>query len=165
MRKFHETSVDTQLFDLGYRGTQYTFSNSRLGDNETRARLDRVLSCGDWLKRFPKAQVRHISTVTSDQMLLLIDFSVTQTHRSNKSFHFEPMWLRCNDFNDKVQRFWSVASIKSQSLKSKLEVCASQMHDWNKLNFGPVKAKVSKLRNELEKVWQKVRTNATAVEE
>lgn len=57
MKKFREVLEESNLYDLGYKGYQYTFSNRRMGLSETKARLDRALACGDWITNFPKANI------------------------------------------------------------------------------------------------------------
>lgn len=56
MRNFRQVLENSQLFDMGFRGTPFTFSNRRMGTLETKARLDRAMACEDWLKKFPRAQ-------------------------------------------------------------------------------------------------------------
>lgn len=76
MRKFREALYDCQSVRFGFFfGTPYTFSNRRMSSDETRARLDRAMTNGDWLHRFPNAQIKHMVTATSDHNLLTIDFS------------------------------------------------------------------------------------------
>lgn len=91
MRQFREVVEESNLYDLGFQGHQYTFSNRRMGSWETKARLDRAMACGDWIANFPKANVDHINTPTSDHSLLLIDFCVNTYTTKLKSFRFEPM--------------------------------------------------------------------------
>lgn len=82
--------------------------------------------------------------MTSDHQLLLIDFSVYHPGGNNKNFRFEPMWLRCNDFKDKVRSFWSEASTEHNCIKKILGICASKLTDWNKCSVGSVKGNLKK---------------------
>ncbi|CAM8942715.1 unnamed protein product [Rhodiola kirilowii] len=48
MRRFRETMVDCGLYDLGYNGLPFTFSNRRAGSLEMKARLDRAFGNMEW---------------------------------------------------------------------------------------------------------------------
>lgn len=56
---FREALKNTNLFDIGYSGDIFTFSNKKLGRHETQVRLDRVAANYDWKILLPKAAVVH----------------------------------------------------------------------------------------------------------
>lgn len=165
MRNFREALQDCQLHDLGFCGAPYTFSNRRLGSEETKARLDRAMANVDWLSSFPKAQVRHMVTATSDHNLLSINFFGYQYCRSNKLFRFEPMWMRCSNFKDTVSQYWSEVDTEGKSLKSMLSNCAKKIVGRNKSQVGSVGGHLKNLRDKLEVNRQKTRTAETLTEE
>lgn len=161
MRHFREALRDCQLHDLGYVGSPFTFSNRRMGIMETKARLDRALAFEHWMVNFPNFQVRNIATVSSDHMLLLLDFSGNKLHKHSKVFRFEPMWLRCNGFTDTVSTCWTHATMENSSLKNSLATCAAKITEWNKVSVGSVGSKILKLRKELDHIHTQERTNET----
>ena len=58
------------LFDLGYVGQRYTWSNERAGEQRTKLRLDRIVANESWMDIFPFASVHHVSMSISDHCLL-----------------------------------------------------------------------------------------------
>ena len=49
---FREGLDSCQLEDLGYRGYPYTWNNKRLGDANTKMRLDRAVATKPWRDKF-----------------------------------------------------------------------------------------------------------------
>lgn len=83
MRSFREVLKNNNLFDLGFKGSPFRFSNRRMGSHEYKARLEKVLATGSWRDIFPKAKVEHVATMTSDHYL--VDFlDICFTIVSNK---------------------------------------------------------------------------------
>ncbi|KAL9662142.1 hypothetical protein QQ045_026972 [Rhodiola kirilowii] len=60
MRRFREIIGDCALVDLGYKGSQFTFSNRREGDFEAKARLDRAFANEGWRKLLPDHELTFI---------------------------------------------------------------------------------------------------------
>lgn len=52
MNQFRVTLEDCGLYDLGYRGYRYTWSNGQCGMNNIQERLDRALANEDWCPTF-----------------------------------------------------------------------------------------------------------------
>lgn len=100
MKKFREVIEENNLFDLGYQGYPFTYTNKRMAPWETKTRLDRALVSADWLNKFPTARVSHVATSTFDHFLLVIYVSPSYNASMKKSFKFEPMWVRCTDFRN-----------------------------------------------------------------
>lgn len=151
MRKFREVLEENNLFDLGFQGYLFTFSNKRMGLMETKACLDSALISGVWLSKFPYASFTHVATMTSDHYLLIIDYSFNFAVNGMKSFKFEPMWVRSNDLWSRLETFWSSSFSAGQSLNTSLHECAAKISKWNKCSFGGVQKKLGKLRKDLER--------------
>ncbi|KAL9666220.1 hypothetical protein QQ045_000544 [Rhodiola kirilowii] len=60
MENFRRALEECELFDLGFSGYPFTFSNRREGEAEVRARLDRAVATIEWRRAFPRANVQHV---------------------------------------------------------------------------------------------------------
>lgn len=165
MKKFRQTLQDCELYDLGFVGNPFTFSNRRLGSMKTRARLDTAMANGEWLQKFQKAQIEHFQTVTSDHNLLFIDVLACHRFKRTKCFKFIPMWLRCHEFRNKVEHIWTSVSSNEVGLTTKLGICGNKISQWNKESIGSVKEKLNKLKGNLEDLRKQERTVETVLEE
>lgn len=117
------------------------------------------------MKVFAHVQLNHITTVNSDHHLLLLDFSDQNPGNVNKNFRFEPLWLRCADFQEKVAEYWSEATGGEKPMVEILQFCSSKITTWNKNSVGSVTRKVKKLRSDLNEICKQERTLDTVVEE
>ncbi|KAL0449473.1 UNVERIFIED_CONTAM: hypothetical protein Slati_1503700 [Sesamum latifolium] len=59
MRDFRHALDLNGLFDLGFNGDPFTWSNRQEFPNTIRERLDRACADDNWIKLFPNAQVTH----------------------------------------------------------------------------------------------------------
>ena len=72
MRGFHEAINKCHLRDMGYVGSDYTWSR-RLGRRGwIRERLDRALVFTDWAMMFPSVKLFHLSNSTLDHSILVL---------------------------------------------------------------------------------------------
>jgi len=60
------------LFDLGFSGPAYTWSNKRFASTPTFERLDRCLANAEWCSIFPSTTVFHLPMMYSDHVPILI---------------------------------------------------------------------------------------------
>ncbi|XP_023881716.1 uncharacterized protein LOC111994088 [Quercus suber] len=101
MRIFREAINRSQLRDLGYEGSNFTWSR-RLGSRGwIRERLDRALVSTNWATTFPATKVVHVSTSVSDHCILVLkeSCSTRKQRKRSKVWRFESMWLeddKCN---------------------------------------------------------------------
>ncbi|GAA0174134.1 hypothetical protein LIER_41668 [Lithospermum erythrorhizon] len=70
MNNFNQAVKDCGMFDIGFKGYPYTWSNNFIAPFSTRARLDRALAGKDWSSLFPEAELQHGSTYHSDHLPL-----------------------------------------------------------------------------------------------
>ncbi|KAJ1296721.1 hypothetical protein BS78_01G324100 [Paspalum vaginatum] len=117
------------LFDLGFNGPAYTWSNKRFASNPTFERLDRCLVNTEWCKFFSNTDVFHLPIMHSDHAPILTKlFSSTQ--HSPKPFRFENWWILEHDFQDIVKQSWSKSSHRTFS--SKTSYLARDLKVWRK---------------------------------
>ncbi|CAM8962958.1 unnamed protein product [Rhodiola kirilowii] len=149
MRAFRETLIDCGLYDLGYTGNPFTFSNRRAGVMETRARLDRMIANGAWRSIYPNAKVTHISSTSSDHLMVLVDSEVRGRCYQMDQFRFEPMWVRNRNAREVVENAWGKGG-RSGSLMTRLQRCKGALRKWNKEVFGSVTQHIKSVKEELE---------------
>lgn len=92
---FRECVSVCQLYDLGYRGLDWTFDRRVQGGDFSHVRLDRALASLEWCNSFPLASVLHLSAVKSDHSTILLMNSMeshNQCIANARPFHYECMW-------------------------------------------------------------------------
>lgn len=78
---------DCGLFDLGFEGSNVTWSNGRRGQENIQARLDRALANEEFMARFNPIKVSHLAKFGSDHVVLKItleDFRSEQPKKGRK---------------------------------------------------------------------------------
>lgn len=92
MADFRRVLTDCNLYDLGYKGTTWTYDNKQKGINNVRARLDRAVASPEWCRMFGEASVQHICSSRSDHSPLLLRLGKRQEWRPvKKTFRYEEM--------------------------------------------------------------------------
>ena len=102
MRAFREVINKCQLRDLGYVGSDYTWSRRLQSRDWIRERLDRALVSTSWAESFPTVRLFHVATSVSDHCILVLKETSYKRKQSQcpKVWRFESMWLddiRCED--------------------------------------------------------------------
>lgn len=89
------------LFDLGYCGPAYTWSNRRFAANPTYERLDRCLANAAWCRYLPTTAVYHLPILYrySDHAPILAVLQ-SSTCQPKKPFRFENWWLLEQEFHE-----------------------------------------------------------------
>ncbi|KAL8539111.1 hypothetical protein ACS0TY_000919 [Phlomoides rotata] len=72
MDKYRITTSDLGLYDLGYRGYNFTWTNGREGLGNIQSRLDRAWANALWTALFPKYRVFHRPKIKSDHSPLVV---------------------------------------------------------------------------------------------
>ncbi|GAA0175533.1 hypothetical protein LIER_28687 [Lithospermum erythrorhizon] len=72
MNNFSQVVQDCGIFDIGYKGFPFTWSNNFITPFSTRAMLDRALANKEWSRKFPEAEVLYLSTDHLDHLPLLL---------------------------------------------------------------------------------------------
>ncbi|WVZ83726.1 hypothetical protein U9M48_030846 [Paspalum notatum var. saurae] len=85
------------LFDLGFHGPAYTWTNKRFSTHPTFQRLDRCLANSDWIVSFPNTAVYHLPMLYSDHCPILLNID-SKRQLIKKPFRFENWWLEEEDF-------------------------------------------------------------------
>ncbi|CAM8951481.1 unnamed protein product [Rhodiola kirilowii] len=107
MNNFKDCLADCGLSDLGFEGEMFTYSNRRLGEEEVRVRLDRVVVNQAWRTAFPQATVRHAFANSSDHLPIVLSTLNKERGSKRRIVRFEPMWLRHKGFKHVVRKYWN----------------------------------------------------------
>ena len=70
--EFMKVLESCQLQDLGNKGYPFTWNNKRLGEANTKIKLDRVVANKDWIGKFQMSKVIHLSAHASDHLPILL---------------------------------------------------------------------------------------------
>jgi hypothetical protein len=117
------------LFDLGYNGPAYTWTNKRFSSNPTYERLDRCLGNVEWCSAFPNTVVYHLPMMKSDHAPILAMLN-TKVHKYSRSFKFENWWLLEDDYELTAKQSWRKYSRRPFHLKTHYLV--KDLNKWRK---------------------------------
>jgi hypothetical protein len=112
MKNFREVIEDCQLQDLGWSGTAYTWDNQQSGDQNVKARLDRVFANSAFLTRFEPTRVRHIASMEFDHCFVLAELRerLSNGTRGARQFRYENVWQTHLDYDEIFLQHWSRGS-------------------------------------------------------
>ncbi|CAM8920109.1 unnamed protein product [Rhodiola kirilowii] len=165
LRAFRDVLEECGLFDLGWNGNPYTFSNKRTGDREARVRLDRFVANGCWRRMFPLFSVRHSWANASDHCPIVLDLRGEKRKYRQDIFRFEIMWMRHDRYAEKFGEIWQEALKEGRAVSSMLESCGRQFKRWNDEEFGNVKRRIERLKKQIQELQRGSRCVATVEEE
>ncbi|XP_042992297.1 uncharacterized protein LOC122318763 [Carya illinoinensis] len=110
MMRFREALDDGGLFDLGWRGDKYTWSNKHGDDTFTKERLDRAVANLKWKGIFKEAWVEVLAARCSDHkpLLLCLNQEPARVWRGKRLFRYETKWSLEDDCEEVIKRVWQV---------------------------------------------------------
>jgi exonuclease III len=119
------------LFDLGFSGPAYTWTNKRFSSKPTFERLDRCLVNADWCAAFPISNVYNMPIIhtLSDHAAILLSTDGT-LHRVKCSFKFENWWLKEDEFQNYAKNDW--LSTANRSFAARTNHLAGTLKIWCK---------------------------------
>ncbi|WOK97892.1 hypothetical protein Cni_G06600 [Canna indica] len=101
IRAFRSFIVDTNLIDLGYNGSKFTWCNNRKATKESLLDLIYVLL----IRLGCTSMVKHLTRNASDHNPLLLELNPKGSIR-NKLFKFQNFWTSYNESFTIVQDSW-----------------------------------------------------------
>jgi hypothetical protein len=123
------------LMDLPMDGGDATWSNS-----VSWSRLDRFLVSPEWEFSYPGLMQKKLLRVCSDHVPILLVSGCPQSGK--RAFKFENMWLKEEDFVEKVRNWWDSFQFfgaPSFVLAKKLKALKWEIKRWNLEEFGDVR--------------------------
>ncbi|CAM8948289.1 unnamed protein product [Rhodiola kirilowii] len=163
MVQFRTVVEECRLTDLGYKGDRFTYTNKRQGVSEIKCRLDRVLASADWRTLYPDAGVYHLTTFHSDHTPIQLRLQLP-CRRRPRLFRYETMWARDPRFKELLQSLWEGQDGQRDFLE-KLHSIQQPVLEWNNKVFGRVDLKLKLLRDQLQHLRQRPRSNSSIVQE
>ncbi|KAL9686475.1 hypothetical protein QQ045_023935 [Rhodiola kirilowii] len=160
MENFRQVLLDCKLMDLGFKGSQFTYSNKRKGHDEIQSRLDRAVGDELWADKYPNSVIQHLISHHSDHCPLLLNFDGGVVAQE-RPFRFESMWMRDAGLVDIVNNNWNA----SGNMHDKLSHLSHQLKVWNKKSFGKVGFLLKRLKEELVTVRQGRRSQVSCDKE
>ncbi|XP_019251253.1 PREDICTED: uncharacterized protein LOC109230185 [Nicotiana attenuata] len=131
------------LFDLGFKGSIYTWWNGRAEDDCIFKRLDRYLANIEFQQMWPALKITHLPKIGSDHCPILItgDPSVVPIKKTFRFLHF---WIKHPSFHDVVRQNRTVDLaanpfiLFNHKLKKVLSI-------WSKTTYGDIFQKIAGL--------------------
>lgn len=139
------------LFDLGFVGSRFTWTNKRYLIFE---RIDKSFANGSWLDEFPHTSVLHLPRITSDHHPILINLAGNNSRRFFPSFKFESMWLRHHRSLPMLSEFAS--TMQNQEIPMLIPMLQDHISNWNKSSFGNIFRRKSSILHNIQVVQSKM---------
>ncbi|KAK4596364.1 hypothetical protein RGQ29_014409 [Quercus rubra] len=149
------------LMDIHMEGGLFTWSNS-----SSASRLDRFLFSPLFGDHFSQFSQKRLSRVLSDHFPILLEGG--SFRRGKIPFRFENMWLRVDNFVDKVKEWWAsyvFQGTPSFILAKKLAALKLDLKKWNEAEFGNVSFKKQALWGKLNVLDAKEENHRLTAEE
>ncbi|KAF1892225.1 hypothetical protein Lal_00036586 [Lupinus albus] len=130
------------LVHLVTRGSDFTWTNRRVGVGKTEKRLDRCIANEEWMTTWNQLSCSTLPRIASDHHSLLLCFNMGVTPRS--SFKFHKMWLSHPDCQRLVSEVWrgDVVGCPMFVLSQKLRILKNEFKVWNVQVFGNIQERV-----------------------
>lgn len=154
MEDFRSAIDECGLFDLGYNGHKFTWSNNQEGSNHIEERLDRFLASYEWVTIFENYAVEHLLRKSSDHCPILLDIQPPLDTRKKKRifFRLEAMWFKDQSFMQVCRDAWLdqfMVPNNPGDFQLMVTNCGWKLKQWEKANFGNVSRQIRKLRDDL----------------
>lgn len=131
MRAFNSYIKQCGLFDLGFSGPAYTWTNMRFSSKPIFERLDRCIANAEWCDVYLNTNVFNLPIIhsLSDHAPILIT-TESQVRRPKLNFKFENWWTFEEDFQGIAKNAW--ASTVNKSFHARTTNLAGTLKRWCK---------------------------------
>ncbi|XP_071927455.1 uncharacterized protein [Coffea arabica] len=150
------------VFDIGFSGASFTWSNNRRGRARVSKRLDRFLINGSCLEISDVISVIHLARHPSDHAPLKISFA-DQSDNKPRPFRFLNIWTTKPELLEVIRQAWNQDVVGSplRVLCSKLLATRRAIQVWNKQHFGNIFDAVRSTELAVQRAEQVVDQNAS----
>ncbi|XP_075076870.1 uncharacterized protein LOC142163479 [Nicotiana tabacum] len=134
------------LFNLGFKGSIYTWWNERAEEDCIFKRLDRCMANIEFQQMFPGIKVTHLPKIGSDHCPMLLKCDL-ETIAIKKSFKFLNFWTKHPTFKDVVKANWQ-ADFEANPFtlfNHKMKRVKKELSIWSKSTYGDIFKKISSL--------------------
>ncbi|XP_071928071.1 uncharacterized protein [Coffea arabica] len=130
---------EAEVFDVGFSGSKFTWSNNRRSRARISKRLDRFLVNGSCLDFSNDISVLHLARHPSDHAPLKVSFA-TQSDNKPRPFRFLNVWTSKPDLLEVIRHVWKqdVGRPPLRVLCSKLLATRRAIQSWNNQHFGNI---------------------------
>ncbi|XP_075649952.1 uncharacterized protein LOC142620474 [Castanea sativa] len=162
MERFREVVNYCNFQDLGYSGSDFTWSNMQEGNDCISLRLDRALANQEWVDRFGSLKVHHVADSTSDHHALLISDSTSKSYAKENRFHFEAMWVKNDECRAIIESSWGMGIDLStpKGIMENIKHCAAELCSWSSEAYGQIPKNIQAKRLALNSLSQSNRDGA-----
>ncbi|XP_042973041.1 uncharacterized protein LOC122304841 [Carya illinoinensis] len=160
MDEFRNCLEGNNLYDFGWWGVKFTWSNKHIDDSFTKERFDRTIANPQWMELFADRRVKTLVARKSDHkpILLIMNESNCLAGYRRKLFRFEAKWTLEEEGGNIVEAAWARDNAGQNILKKvqgKLRRCRGELIKWSSLKVSDGEKEISRL-SELLKKEQKV---------
>lgn len=148
MQLFRDVIDECGVMDLGFMGAPFTWQKHFAERNSIWERLDRGMVTNDWLMKFPRMRIHHLTSDSSDHCPLWIVLDGLEVANPAKPFRFEEMWLLDPSCSNVVEAVWSSIESTDSTVKvvKKIEKYGKDLKSWDRNHFGNVRRELGKKR-------------------
>ena len=123
------------LFDLGFTGPKFTWTNKRDLPGLIQGRLDRVWANTNWKACYLEALVKHLTRINSDHCPLLLSLDNPPSGLGDRPFRFQPIWLSHDGFPPIVRDAWDG---NQHNVTEAISTFTRKAKSWNRKEFGNI---------------------------
>lgn len=108
MEDFKHALETNCLFDLGWQGTKYTWSNGHTDNTFIKLRLDRAVASKEWIEKLGQKKVEVLTSARSNDQPILISLQTNQLAemRRVRLFRFETKWIKHSEEEKIIKDIW-----------------------------------------------------------
>ncbi|PWA65252.1 hypothetical protein CTI12_AA315900 [Artemisia annua] len=146
IEEYQEFMYASELIEIPFKGTNYTWDNKRNGGENVRERIDRALGNAALFEAFPYQSLTHQPLIGSDHSPLIYK-TCSSPKKRRKSFKFESMWTLEESCEEVIRDLWCTSQLNDhmKNLKNQLASCAVGLRSWSRSHFGNNKKIVAKV--------------------
>ncbi|XP_075077182.1 uncharacterized protein LOC142163928 [Nicotiana tabacum] len=156
--------IDTcALYDLGFKGSLYTWWNGRSDEACIFKRLDRFLANQKFQDLFPALEVERLIKYGSNHAALLLSCNLN-TVQVKKPFKFLNFWVKNETFLDVVKKNWisDIVGNPFISFQQRLKNVKKALAVWSKVTFGDIFKQIAALEDVIKVHEVEFELNPTA---